>query len=101
VKRKMPWSWVGRLSILKISINLDRSENPCKFCLFACLLGRNLEGDSQLYMEIQRTKKGHGILEEKQSWKSRTTRYQNSLQRQLLRRCGAGGRTTNGGEWRI
>lgn len=67
---------------------------------FACLFGRNLEGDSQLYMEIQRTKKGHGILEGKQRWKSHTTRYQNSLQSQLLRWCGAGGRI-NGREQRI
>lgn len=73
-----------------MSVKLDPNKNPCELCLFACLLSRNLEGDSKLYMETQRTKNGHGILEEeKQSCKSHTIRYKNLLHSQLLRWRGA------------
>ena len=53
-------------------------SNSLQVLCVVCLLGRNLEGDSKLYMETQRTKNGHDIVEvKKQSWKHHTTRYQN------------------------
>lgn len=58
MKRKIPW--IGRLNMAKMSIILDPSKNPCRFCVLACLA--DIQKVTKLYMEMRQIRDGQAPL---------------------------------------